>query len=54
MTGKPIAIGGRIIEDNKKIAKYINSPETIFFKKGNNIYNLHKARKVSNKNNEVY
>ena len=54
MTGKPIAIGGRIIEDNKKIAKYINSPETIFFKKGNNLYNLHKARKVSNKNNEVY
>ena len=54
MTGKPIAIGGRIIEDNKKIAKYINSPETNFFKKGNNLYNLHKARKVSNKNNEVY
>ena len=54
LTGKPIAIGGRIIEDNKKIAKYINSPETNFFKKGNNLYNLHKARKVSNKNNEVY
>ena len=54
LTGKPIAIGGRIIEDNKIIAKYINSPETNFFKKGNNLYNLHKARKVSNKNNEVY
>ena len=54
LTGKPIAIGGRIIEDNKLIAKYINSPETNFFKKGNNLYNLHKARKVSNKNNEVY
>ena len=54
MTGKPIAIGGRVIEDNKKIAKYINSPETNFFKKGNNLYNLHRARKVSNKNNEVF
>ena len=54
LTGKPIAIGGRIIEDNKKIAKYINSPETIFFKKGNNLYNLNKARKVSNKYDEVY
>ena len=54
LTGKPIAIGGRIIEDNKKLAKYINSPETNFFKKGNNLYNLNKARKVSNKNNEVY
>ncbi len=54
LTGKPIAIGGRIIEKNKKLAKYINSPETNFFKKGNNLYNLNKARKVSNKNNEVY
>ena len=54
LTGKPIAIGGRIIDDNKKLAKYVNSPETNFFKKGNNLYNLNKARKVSNKNKEVY
>ena len=54
LTGKPIAIGGRIIEDNKRLAKYVNSPETNFFKKGNNLYNLNKARKVSNKFNEVY
>ena len=54
LTGKPIAAGGRIIEDNKKIAKYVNSPETNFFKKGNNLYNLNKARKVSNKYDEVY
>ncbi len=54
LTGKPIAVGGRIIEDSKKIAKYINSPETNFFKKGNNLYNLNKARKVSNKYDEVY
>ncbi len=54
LTGKPIAIGGRIIEDNKKIAKYINSSETNFFKKGNNLYNLNKARRISNKYDEVY
>jgi len=54
LTGKPIAVGGRIIEENKKIAKYINSPETNFFKKGNNLYNLNKARKISNKYDEVY
>ena len=54
LTGKPIAVGGRIIEENKKIAKYINSPETYFFKKGNNLYNLNKARKISNKYDEVY
>ena len=54
LSGKPIAVGGRIIEDNKKIAKYVNSPETNFFKKGNNLYNLNKARKISNKYDEVY
>ena len=54
LTGKPIGIGGRIIEVNNKLAKYVNSPETNFFKKGNNLYNLNKARKVSNKYNEVY
>ena len=54
LTGKPIAVGGRIIEDNKKIAKYVNSPETNFFRKGNNLYNLNKARKISNKYDEVY
>jgi len=54
LTGKAIALGGRIIEENKKIAKYVNSPETNFFKKGNNLYNLNKARKISNKYDEVY
>ena len=54
LTGKPIAVGGRIIEENKKIAKYVNSPETNFFKKGNNLYNLNKARKISNKYDDVY
>ena len=54
LTGKPIAAGGRIIEENKKIAKYVNSPETNFFKKGNNLYNLNKARKISNKYDQVY
>ena len=34
LTGSTIAFGGRIIS-NKKLAKYINSPETLFFKKGN-------------------
>ena len=54
LTGKPIAVGGRIIKENKKIAKYVNSPETNFFKKGNNLYNLNKARKISNKYDDVY
>ena len=37
------------MQKNSFFAKYINSPETQFFKKGNNLYNIDRARKLSNK-----
>ncbi len=54
ITGQPIALGGRTIKENNYLAKYINSPETPFFKKGSNLYNLDYARKLSNKIEHVY
>ena len=42
ISGDVIAIGGRSIKENNYLAKYINSPETQFFKKGSNLYNLDK------------
>ena len=54
ISGDVIGFGGRIVDDNKNLAKYINSPETPFFKKGSNLYNLDKARKLSNKLEDVY
>ena len=54
LSGKPIAFGGRIIDTKNKYAKYINSPETNFFRKGNNLYNLDRARKISHKFDEVF
>jgi len=54
ISGQPIALGGRIIEKSDYLAKYINSPETIFFKKGSNLYNLDQARKLSNKLDHIY
>ena len=54
ITGQPIALGGRTIKENNFMAKYINSPETPFFKKGSNLYNLDFARKLSNKVEYVY
>ncbi len=53
ITGDIIAFGGRIIEKNAKTAKYINSPETEFYKKGKHVFNLEKAKSFTNKNNEV-
>ena len=46
--GEFIGCGGRTILSSVP-AKYINSPETIFFKKGNNLYNFNNA-KNENKN----
>ena len=52
ITGDSIAFGGRIIRESK-LAKYINSPETEFYKKGNMIYNLDKAKDKRSETNEV-
>jgi len=47
------ALGGRSINKNT-FAKYINSPETEFYKKGNNLYNIHSAKDFRNKSEEVF
>ncbi len=54
ISGQPIALGGRTFQENNYLAKYINSPETQFFKKGSNLYNLDVARKLSNKIDHVF
>ena len=54
ISGDPIALGGRILKDNKYLAKYINSPETPFFKKGSNLYNLDFTRKLSNNVDNIF
>ena len=52
ITGDTIAFGGRIIRDSK-LAKYINSPETEFYKKGNMIFNLDKAKNLRSETDEI-
>ena len=54
ISGSPIAIGGRIIKNNSFFAKYINSPETQFFKKDQIFIILDKARKLSNKYDQIF
>ena len=52
IVGDVVAFGGRIIKESQ-IAKYINSPETEFYKKGKHIFNLEKVKSVPNKTQEV-
>jgi DNA primase len=40
--GRVIAFGGRLLGDGRP--KYLNSPETPIFSKGNHLFNLHRAR----------
>lgn len=44
--GRVIAFGGRVLDDSKP--KYLNSPETPVFNKGNNLYGLNFAIKDNN------
>jgi len=52
ITGDTVAFGGRIIRESK-LAKYINSPETEFYKKGSMIFNLDKAKNSRAETDEV-
>ncbi len=52
ISGDPVAFGGRIIRESK-LAKYINSPETEFYKKGSMIFNLDKAKSCRSETDEV-
>ena len=52
LSGDTIAFGGRVIQ-NTKLAKYINSPETEFYKKGRQLFNINNAKDERIKENEV-
>ena len=47
------ALGGRAL-NKTSFAKYINSPETEFYKKGNNLYNISSAKESKSKSEEVF
>ncbi len=44
LTGKTIAFGGRVIDIRNDVPKYINSPDTLIFKKGDTIFGLFQAK----------
>jgi len=43
--GEVIAFSGRLLENETESAKYINSPETPLFRKGNVLFGLHKTKR---------
>jgi DNA primase len=49
LSGKAIGFGGRVLDDS--LPKYINSPETLVYNKGSNLYSLNFAKEGIRKNN---
>jgi DNA primase len=43
--GEVIAFSGRLVESDAQAAKYLNSPETPLFRKGNVLFGLHKSKR---------
>ncbi len=47
LSGKVVAFGGRILNtDNKKLAKYVNSPESDIYHKSNELYGIFFAKQA--------
>lgn len=51
--GRIIAFGGRTLEKDDKVPKYINSPDTPIFKKGKNVYGIERARNIKEKSYSI-
>lgn len=52
--GRFIGFGGRTLEDNPEIPKYINTNDNELFHKGKNLYGFYTAEADIRKNNSVY
>ena len=50
-SGRVIAFSGRLLVDDGKLAKYLNSPETPIFNKSSVLYGIDKAKESIRKNN---
>ena len=54
VTGRVVAFGGRILENNKKLAKYVNSPESLIYHKSNELYGIFQAKHAITKQDRCY
>lgn len=54
ISGKVIGFGGRILNDNPRAPKYLNSPESTIYNKRKTLYGLHQAKTEIRKQNQCY
>lgn len=55
LSGKVVAFGGRILNtENKKLAKYVNSPESEIYHKSNELYGMYFAKQAIVKHDRCF
>lgn len=54
LSGRYVAFGGRIMGKRDKIAKYLNSPESLIYSKSRELYGLYWAKSAISKANKCY
>ena len=52
-SGRTVGFGGRIMKDEKNSPKYLNSPETLIYKKSSILYGLYYAKESIRKHDRV-
>ena len=53
-SGRPIGFGGRILKNDIKAAKYLNSPENEIYHKSNTLYGLFQSKQAILKNDQCF
>lgn len=54
VSGRVVGFGGRILSNDKKMAKYINSPESEIYNKSRELYGLYQAKKAIVRENRCF
>ncbi|WP_010134359.1 DNA primase [Ochrovirga pacifica] len=54
MSGRVLGFGGRILTNDKKAAKYLNSPESDIYHKSKVLYGIYQAKKAISKEDNCY
>ena len=54
VAGRVIAFGGRTLTNDKKVAKYLNSPESEIYHKGRTLYGIYQAKRLMTQQDKCY
>ena len=54
ISGRVLGFSGRVLSSEAKTAKYVNSPESDIYTKGNSLYGLYQARQAISRKDKCY